>query len=388
MKVSLVGPAYPLRGGIAHHVYWLCEDLRARGHDVQVISFKKLYPGFLFPGRTVFDVSARKLDSQANALLDPLNPLSWRRACKAIRDFAPDVAVIEWWNPFFAPLTGALARRLHRGRIPCLMECHNVLPHERSRLDAALTRYALSPLSHFITHSQEDRANLLALLPCAAVDVAPLPTIEAFAADDAAARQPARDGRVMLFFGIVRKYKGLDVLLRALPKVLSQVDCHLLISGEFYEPEEKYRRLIDELGIAAAVTLENRYLANEEVAGLMRRADVLVLPYRSATQSAVARLALLNGLPIVAANTGGLAEVVRDHVNGLLFPAGDSDALADALVRYFAEALGPRFAENIRTTCEEKSISVSEVVEAFGQRCGKDAAAVAPIPDVAQESQS
>jgi glycosyltransferase involved in cell wall biosynthesis len=148
----------------------------------------------------------------------------------------------------------------------------------------------------------------------------------------------------------VRKYKGLEVLLAALPKVLAQTKCQLLIVGEFYEPVERYRQAIRDYGIEEHVHIDNRYVPNEEISSIFDRADVLVLPYLNATQSAVARIALANGLPLIASRTGGLAEVVIENVNGLLFPAGDADALADQIVAFLTRKLGPEFSRNIHAS--------------------------------------
>lgn len=344
MRLTIVGPAYPLRGGIAHHVYWLHHEMEARGHSVQVVSFRKLYPAILFPGKTTTDISELKLDAHAEPILDPLNPLTWLRACRSIRSFNPRAVLIQWWNPFFAPALGTLVRLLKRAGIECAVECHNVFPHERSLLDRALLRYVFSPNSRFITHSKADREELLGNFGKKDVRVASLPVIPVFTGGP----NERRGGRTILFFGIVRKYKGLDVLLRAMPKVLSEVDCDLIVAGEFYDSAETYREIIVECGIEGHVRLDNRYVPNEEVPGLFKLADVLVLPYLSATQSGVAGIALANALPIIASSAGGLGELVEENVNGLLFPPGDSNALAERLIRYFKGNLGPVLAANLR----------------------------------------
>ena len=359
MRITIVGPAYPLRGGIAHHVYSLHRALAERGHAVQVISFSRLYPGFLFPGKTSVDSSRVTLDAGALPLLDSTSPLTWLRAFRTIKAFAPDAVVIEWWHPFFAPLVGILGRLLKKTRARVIIECHNIFPHERMPLDRSLASFALRPADRFITHSQSDRKELLALLPGRRVEVAALPSPEVF-------RKPgssARGGRTLLFFGIVRKYKGLDVLLAATAKARARVDCRLIVAGEFYDPVDKYRKLIDDYNLSEHVTLENFYVPNEEVAELFARADALVLPYLSATQSGVAQVALANGLPIIASRTGGLSEVVADGVNGLLVPPGDSDALAQAIVSYFEKKLGPVFAGNLRAPAKENGPDVATLIE-------------------------
>ncbi len=348
MRISIVGPAYPLRGGIAHHVYWLQQELTRRGHDVQVVSFRKLYPRLLFPGTTELDTSRLKLDAGATPILTPLNPATWLRAFKLVKGFSPDVIVFQWWQPFFGPLVGTLARWFRKAGFKSIIECHNVLSHEGSPLDRSLVKFALSRADYFVTHSTKDREDLLAVVPGKKVSIAPLPSLSEFSKPSAASRA----GRTILFFGKVRKYKGLGVLLAAMPKVLSKVKCKLIVVGEFYDSIDKYRDLVREHGIEKDVSIDNRYIPNEEVPSIFERADVLVLPYVSASQSGVARIALSNGLPVIASRTGGLSEAVVENVNGLLFPPGDSDALAEQIVTYFTNNLGEVFSENIWKTNE------------------------------------
>jgi glycosyltransferase involved in cell wall biosynthesis len=359
MRISIIGPAYPLRGGIAHHVYWLRQELTARGHTVQVISFRKLYPRIFFPGTTELDVSNIKLDAGALALLTPLNPISWRRTFKEVQAFSPDAVLFQWWQPFFGPTVGMLARWFRKSGIKCIIECHNVFPHEGSPVDVRLTRFALSAADHLITHSRKDRKDLLDLIPGMAVSVANLPRLKEFSG-------PAgqrRDGRTILFFGKVRAYKGLPLLLGAMPEVLAKVECKLMVVGEFYDPIEKYQKLISDLGIDSHIQIINRYVANEEVVPIFERADVLVLPYLSASQSGVARIALSNGLPVIASSVGGLSETIIDGVNGMLFTPGDSGALAARLVSYFTNNLGPGLSANILAEAADKKQHLERVIE-------------------------
>ena len=366
MRISIIGPAYPLRGGIAHHVYWLHQQLTSRDHKVQVVSFRRLYPRLFFPGETESDRSGLKLDAAAIPILAPLNPITWWRAFKLVKSFSPDVIAFEWWQPFFAPLVGTLARCFRRAGLRILVECHNVLPHERTPLDRPLIRFALSPADHLITHSVSDRDEVSALIPGKPVSVSPLPTLDEFIG-----RSPkVRDGRTVLFFGKVRKYKGLKTLLYAMPHVLKRIECKLLVVGEFYDSIGEYERLIRDLGIENSVRIDNRYVTNEEVPAIFDLADVLVLPYLSATQSAVARIALSNGLPIIASRTGGLVELVSEDVNGFLFPPGDCAALADRIVDYFTNNRGPVFASKILAASKDGRCMVVETIEGLAR--GKD----------------
>jgi glycosyltransferase involved in cell wall biosynthesis len=359
VRLSILGPAYPLRGGIAHHVYAVHKTLVSRGHELQVISFRRLYPALLFPGKTTFDTSGLALDSGAEALLDPVNPVTWRRAKSRIGGFAPDAVLFQWWNPFFSPVTGSISRFLSRRGIRGIAECHNVLPHERSAVDRLLVHYAFGRIDRFITHSTADRDQLLELKPAARVLVAPLPELSEFRG-----RQTRdKSGRTILFFGLVRKYKGLDVLLEAMPRVLERIECRLIIAGEFYDPVERYRQTTRRLGIERAVQIEDRYLSNEEVPDYFDRADVLVMPYLSSTQSGIARISLSNHLPIIATGVGGLAEVVREGYSGLLVPPGDPAALGDALIKYFDEGLGPIFERNLATSHDNQGSSLADAIE-------------------------
>jgi glycosyltransferase involved in cell wall biosynthesis len=361
MRFSIIGPAYPLRGGIAHHTYWLQQQLLARGHSVQVISFRQLYPSLLFPGSSETDSSDLKLETEAHPILTSINPLTWSAAGKLVKAFAPDLVVFQWWHSFFAPLVGTLARAFKRAGLRQLIECHNVFPHEGTPLDRLLLGYAFSPVERFITHSQKNRMDVLALAPGKAVEVSSLPVLNEFRKSNTS----TRDGRTILFFGKVRKYKGLQVLLEALPEVLSQIECQLWIVGEFYESLARYEQLIQKLNLQEQVRIENRYVANEEVAAIFARADVLVLPYVTASQSAVAQVALSNALPVIASQAGGLSEAVADEVNGLLFPVGDVKALAAQLIRYFSNHMGPLFAANLRdASMPHSNCRLVEIIEA------------------------
>lgn len=351
MRICLVGPTYPYRGGIAHYTTLLARHLAADfEHEHLLISFKRQYPRWLYKGASDRDTSRLPLRTEAEYLLDPLNPLSWRRTSGRIAAWQPDIVVMFWWVPFWAPVWSILARAIKRLRpAPRLVYiCHNALPHEASRFDRLAMRAALSPADGLLAHAESDAAELRRLFPRKPVAVSPLPTFADVGGSPAELPLALPTGRpLLLFCGFVRPYKGLDVLLEALPTVLAQQPVHLLVAGEFWDDEGDYRDQIRRLGLEEAVTVDNRYIPDEELSAYLRAADVVVAPYRQATQSAVVQLAFGHGRPVITTDVGGLSEAVEDGRTGLVVPPEDPVALAGAINRYLDEDLGPAFRANI-----------------------------------------
>jgi glycosyltransferase involved in cell wall biosynthesis len=341
--------------------------LRA-AHEVKLYSFKKQYPAFLFPGRTDKDPSRFPLRADCEYLLDPSNPLTWLQTFRRIKGDRPDVLILQWWVPYWAPAFASIAglvRRFTATRV--MFICHNVFPHERSAIDRALVRLTLTQGQFFIVQSEKDLNDLKRLMPRAEVRRTAHPIYETLARDrtmtaEEAKKQLGVKGKVLLFFGFVREYKGLRYLLGAMPQVMERVDVHLLVVGEFWDDKSAYLNLIEELGIAPAVTIVDRYIPNEELGLYFSAADVVVLPYVDATQSGVAQLAYGFGKPVITTSVGGIPEVVRDGETGLIVPPQDSEALGKAIVRYFEEDLGARFTLNIRAQVQEGAFSWSRLV--------------------------
>jgi glycosyltransferase involved in cell wall biosynthesis len=350
-RFCLIGPTYPYRGGIAHHTTLLALHLRAN-HETLFISFTRQYPGWLFPGRGDRDPSQTPLRTETEYLLDSINPLSWRRTLSRVAEWSPDVVVMPWWVPFWAPAWAALGRGIKRMRpAPALLFiCHNVLPHEHSPLDRSALRLALRYGDGFVVHSKSDSEQLLSQFPGARITVTPHPTYAALSESDppAVSLDLPDDRPLLLFCGFVRPYKGLDILIEAMPTILESRPVHLLVAGEFWQSDAPYREQIDRLNVGEAVTLVNRYLTNEELSAFLALADVLVLPYRSATQSGIVQLAFGRQKPVITTDVGGLTEAVVNGRTGLVVPPEDPPALAAAVNRFFDEDLGPQFEANIR----------------------------------------
>jgi len=353
MKICLIGPAHPLRGGIAHYTTLLARSL-TEAHEVLLISMRRQYLEFLFPGRTQYDTSRHPIAAEGEALLDSISPWTWMLGARRIRAFGPDRVVFQWWHPFFAPMYSAVAR-LAGTRGHNIFLCHNVMPHERSRVDRALIRLAFSAPDGFIVHAESDREKLRKIRPQAPVRCTPHPEYAIFSELSAVTRQEARarlglspKDRVVLFFGYIRPYKGLGHLIEAMAIARRSIDCTLLVAGEFYENRSAYDQLIDRYTLQDRVRLKDSYIPNEDVADYFRASDLVVLPYLSATQSGIVQIAYGFDKPVVVTNVGGMAEVVSDGETGFVVPAGDPEALASAVVRFFREELGTRFAGRIR----------------------------------------
>lgn len=352
MKICLIGPLYPLRGGIAHYNAQLCLELVTR-HEIIVISFSRQYPSLLFPGRTQFDHGSPPPGLTAEALLDSINPLSWLRAGRRIAEFAPDLIIAHWWNPFFGPCLGTAVRLAkRRSRSSVIFVCHNVVPHEPFPGARGLTRYALAPGDAWLVHSETNQRGLESFRLRGHTLLVPHPPGQGFGEPidkEEAKSRLGLSGNTLLCFGLIRRYKGLPTLLEALPLVLRNLDCTLLIVGEFYEGKDHCLKLISDLGLASNVRIIDRFVPDDEVSLYFSAADLVVLPYASATQSGITPIAYAFERPVLATRVGGLPEAVRDGETGLLVEPRNPSALAAAIIRFLEDGLGPTFSRNIAT---------------------------------------
>ncbi|MER3523954.1 MAG: glycosyl transferase family 1 [Ignavibacteria bacterium] len=375
MNIIILGTAYPLRGGIAHYNALLYHELSKR-HNVAIITFKRQYPSLLFPGKTQAEAESEQPQAGApvgwhvpsEPLVDSINPINWLGVGNKIRLRRPDLLVMKYWLPFFGPCFGTIARMAKRGtNMKVLYICDNVVPHEHRPGDAAFTRYAFGAGDFFIVQSEAVERDLKKLLPSARYKNVPHPVYNIFGTavgkSQARRRLGITDGRVLLFFGYVRPYKGLSVMLEAMKRLPPDMDVKLLVVGEFYDDKEKYLKQIDALGLQHRVSVVSDYVPNDTVGLYFSAADVVMLPYRSATQSGIAQIAYNFDKPVIATAVGGLAEVVRDGVTGFVVPPNDPDALARAVVRYFAEQRENEFAANVAV--EKRKYSWEAMVRAI-----------------------
>lgn len=361
LRITLVGTAHPMRGGLAQFNSALCFALQARGHDVELISFTRQYPGILFPGKSQFDSSQDTHAFPATPMVDSIDPFSWLRAARHIARRRPHGLLFKYWMPFFAPAFGTIARRVKRsGETRVVTILDNVIPHERRPGDIVLTRYFLRSVDGFLAMSRSVRADLERLRPGAPSELVPHPVYDLFGRriDKGEARRQLGlpEGEpILLFFGFVREYKGLDLLLEALPRIRERIPARLLVLGEFYSGKERTLAQIESLGLGDAVTLEDGYVPNEKVGLYFSAADVVVLPYRSATQSGIVPIAYQLERPVICTDVGGLAEVVEHGRTGLICPPQDVEALAQSVLRFYEEGLEDRFIPRI----QEKRVEYS-----------------------------
>lgn len=359
MKIAVIGPTYPFRGGIAHYTTLLVKHLR-ECHQVLFVSYLKQYPKWLYPGNTAIDPSpdSSALQVECDRVLTPLNPFTWWRAFRKIKDFAPDLLILQWWTPFWSPMLFFLTRLIYRfTSIRVFFLCHHIIPPEGGLLDWFLARRIFWQADAFVVMSEEDFALLRRALPWARIKGTTLPPYDILThtpmpAAEARARLGLSENEpVMLFFGFVRRYKGLRYLIQALPKIRETIPARLLVVGEFWEEERPYRQLVEQLGLENVVRFYNHYVPNHELSLYFSAADVVVLPYLEATQSAVAQLAFGFERPIIATSVGGMPETIRNNETGIIVPPGDVPALAAAVIRFFGEDLAKPFGQTI---CREK----------------------------------
>ncbi len=374
-KIFVIGPAYPLRGGLATFDELFCRSLSELGHDAQIISYSLQYPNFLFPGSTQFDTSGNSPKGiKIHTLINSINPLNWIKVARFIKKQKPDFVVVRFWIPFMGPALGTICRSIRKKNIKVIAITDNVIPHEKRAGDTGFTKYFIKSCNGFVTMSKAVLADLEKFTKSKHKKFLLHPLYTSFG--EKLNKQEARkklnlntEEKTVLFFGLIRAYKGLDLLLEAMAdKRIKEMNVKLLVAGEFYEDKKMYTDSIEKNNLKDNIILYDAFIPNEEVKNYFSAADLLALPYRSATQSGVTQVAFHFEKPVIVTNVGGLSEIIPHNKCGYVVESNPT-AIADAMVDYFSNNREPAMSEAMK---EEKkkydwSIFSNNIVNLYEQ---------------------
>ena len=350
-KIILVGPAFPLRGGISDSNHSLAIALRSLGHEVKLLSFSFQYPNFLFPGKSQFDINGMNPKLDISSSINSINPFSWLKNALWLRKQNPDLIITRFWLPFMALSLGSILRWSGlKKSIPLIALCDNVIPHEKRAGDYLLTNYFLKANNRFLVMSKSVREDILSFVTNTEIHIHPHPVYDQFGSlldKNEAIKYLDLDleKKYILFFGFIRKYKGLDLLLDAMVDISDQV--HLIVAGEFYEEESDFTQQAQFLGITERVHFFSEFIPQDQVNLYFSACDIVVQPYRSATQSGVAQIAYHFNKPILVTRVGGLPEIVPDQKVGYVVDV-DSKAISEALKDFYESEKEEYFISNVR----------------------------------------
>ncbi len=366
MKNIIVGPAFPLRGGIANFNEALCRAFNQQGIESELISFSLQYPDFLFPGSTQFDTGDAPPDIKIYIGINSINPVSWFLAAKRIRKQKPDYVIIRYWLPFMAPCLGTIARLIkYKSNIKVIAITDNILPHEKRPGDKILTNYFIKACDGFLAMSKSILVDLKKFTKNENTAFIPHPIYDIFGAK--VSKQEALDflklsssDKHILFFGFIRQYKGLDLLLEAMSdEAIKSKGIKLIIAGEFYEDAAMYHALIEKYQIQNNVILKTSYIPKEEVKYYFCAADIIAQPYHTATQSGVTQIAYNFERPMLVTNVGGLAEIISDKKVGYVVNKKPEE-IAQAFIDFYDNAREEEYSQN--SAIEKKKYSWETMV--------------------------
>lgn len=365
-KIIIIGPAYPYRGGnslFVSHVY----DILKEKFEVKIYNYKLLYPSILFPGKTQFDESGKTIKQAPNKrLVNSINPFNWIKVASLIKNENANLVVFDWWHPFFSFCHFAISTLIKSKYInKILFITENVISHEANVVDKSLTRIGLSNASAFLSLSEKVEKDLEFIANDRKVYRSELPVYDCYNFDDKKNNSSTKkdfgfdeNSKLLLFFGYVRKYKGLDLLIDALAELVKKDNTYkLLAAGEFYDDEKYYRDKIKTLNLDASVTLLNEFIPNEEVAKYFQPSDLVVLPYRSATQSGILNLAYGFYKPVLVTDVGGLAEFVDSGKTGYVIQPESQKDLIDGIINFFNQREKINFEENIKSRVSQNAFN-------------------------------
>ncbi|MDO9152591.1 MAG: glycosyltransferase [Paludibacter sp.] len=354
MKIIIVGTTYPYRGGLSAFNERLAREYISQGHEVEIYTFNLQYPSFLFPGKTQFSSEAPPVDLTIKRTINSVNPLSWIKTGREIKRKSPDKVIFCYWMAFFAPCFGTIARYAAHPKTKLIALIHNMIPHEPTLLDKLFPKYFVNAMDGFVAMTDSVIVDInkfdKALKPKA---VSAHPIYDHYG--DALPKNLAalklglhENNSYILFFGFIRHYKGLDLLIEAFAdKRLRQFPLKLIIAGEFYENPEPYLHLISKLGLDEYIVLRTQFIADSDVRTYFSIADIVAQPYRSATQSGVSQIAYHFEKPMLVTDVGGLAETIPNGKVGYVVDVQPVQ-IADALVDFYSNKRSEFFTENIK----------------------------------------
>ena len=357
-KVVIVGPAFPLRGGIANFNEALSREMNLKGYETELVSFSYQYPKFLFPGKTQFADGKGPEDLKIFTRINAVNPLNWIKTAKFITSLKPDYVIIRFWLPFMGPALGTIAGKLRKKGVKVLAITDNVIPHESRLGDRWLTKYFLKRCDGFITLSKSVLEDISQFTDNQNKIMLPHPVYNIFR--ESVARSVGIEklnldinSKYILFFGLIRAYKGLDLALKALQDSrIKKLGIKLIIAGEFYDKQEKYSELLE--ATKTSVLLCDHYIPQDEVRYYFAAADCVVQPYKTATQSGITQVAYNFNKPMIVTNVGGLPEIVAHDKVGYVTELNET-AIADAIVRFYTENKKAEFEKNVELEKEKFS---------------------------------
>jgi len=357
LKVVIIGPAHPLRGGIADFNEALCRGFLDAGIEAGIFSFSYQYPSFLFPGTSQYTKDKAPGDLNIHSTIHSLNPFSWRNTAKKIISEKPDFVLVRYWLPFMAPALGSICRKIRKKGIKVIAITDNVIPHEKRPGDKQLTKYFLNSCDGYVAMSKSVMEEVKSFIPDASAIFLPHPIYNIFG--EAVSKADARKKisldvgqKVILFFGFIRAYKGLDLLLEAMSdERLKQLDLKLIVAGEFYDNQKLYSDLVDKLNLKDKVIFHSSYIPKEEVKYYFCASDMVVQPYRSATQSGITQIAYHFERPMLVTRVGGLPEIVHDGLVGYVTGI-DPGSISEAIHNFYTFNKEEEFTRNVKSEKE------------------------------------
>jgi len=361
MKVVLLGSAHPYRGGLASYNERLAQQFITEGNETEILTFTLQYPGFFFPGKTQFTENKAPGGINITRVLNSVNPLNWIKTGYRIRKINPEILLIKYWHPFMAPCLGTVARiakkrNTGKTRVICIFD--NVIPHENRIIDRFLSTYFIRSIDGAVVMSRSVLDDLKTFRVNIPVMFSPHPLYDNYGpviskADAMGRLNLSQDYSYLLFFGFIRAYKGLDLLLEAFAdNQLRNRKLKLIVAGEFYEDEAPYKQQIEKLGILDDVILYDRFINEDEVGAFFCAADLVVQPYKSATQSGVTQIAYHFDKPMLVTDVGGLSEIVPNGRCGYVVKT-DPKAITTAIVDYFDNHRNKEFTTEVRKEKEK-----------------------------------